>query len=262
MNVSDILAAYSVKNSASTNNTINTDNTNKAFSSYLDTSSTTLDDIFQKASDTYGVPVNLIKAIAKQESNFDANATSSCGAQGIMQLMPATAASLGVTDAYDPEQNIMGGAKYISQMLDRYDGDITLALAAYNAGSGNVAKYGGVPPFKETQNYVAKVTAYMNENITIDEENNQISSSDFLEGLTSGSSEDERIQDILDQLFSYEDYMRFLDMFLEQMTANKNSTTGFSSNNQDTDSANSLYSLQNIRYNPAVVNLLNQQTDL
>ena len=108
MNISEIMAASSVQNSVSNNRTVSS--TGDDFSSYLDTSSTTLDDIFQKASDTYGVPVNLLKAIAKQESNFDPNATSSCGAQGIMQLMPKTAASLGVTDAYDPEQNIMGGA--------------------------------------------------------------------------------------------------------------------------------------------------------
>ena len=74
-----------------------------------------------------------------------------------MQLMPKTAEGLGVTDSYDPRQNILGGAKLISQLLDKYDGDKSLALAAYNAGSGNVSKYGGIPPFKETQNYVKKV---------------------------------------------------------------------------------------------------------
>ena len=116
-------------------------------------------DLFNEAAATYGVDVNLLTAIAKQESNFKADAVSSAGAIGIMQLMPATAESLGVSDPYDARGNIMGGAKYIRQMLDRYDGDVTLALAAYNAGSGNVAKYGGVPPFTETQNYVAKVTA-------------------------------------------------------------------------------------------------------
>ena len=116
-------------------------------------------DLFNEAAATYGVDVNLLTAIAKQESNFKADAVSSAGAIGIMQLMPATAESLGVSDPYDARENIMGGAKYIRQMLDRYDGDVTLALAAYNAGSGNVAKYGGVPPFTETQNYVAKVTA-------------------------------------------------------------------------------------------------------
>lgn len=256
MNVSEILSVSSIQNRTTSVQTANTDS--EDFSSYLNNSAKTLDDIFQQASDTYGVPVNLLKAIAKQESDFDPNATSRCGAQGIMQLMPKTAASLGVTDAYDPEQNIMGGAKYIRQMLDRYDGDVTLALAAYNAGSGNVKKYGGVPPFKETQDYVAKVTAYMNDYISIDDDKNQISSSDFLEELASDSSEDERIQDILDQIFSYEDYMRFLEMFLEQMTENKNSTTGFSSSSDSEDSGNSFYSLQNIRYNPAIANLIHQ----
>lgn len=121
-----------------------------------------LDAIFDEASSKYGVDAKFLKAIAKCESDFSTECTSSSGAMGIMQLMPQTAASLGVTNAYDPYQNIMGGARYISEKLAQYNGDKSLALAAYNAGSGNVAKYGGIPPFKETQNYVAKVMAYYN----------------------------------------------------------------------------------------------------
>lgn len=119
-----------------------------------------LEEYFKEASETYGVDINLLKAIARQESNFSPSATSSAGAMGVMQLMPSTAKGLGVTNAYDAQENIMGGAKLMAQNLKKYNGDVSLALAAYNAGSGNVDKYGGIPPFKETQNYVKKVLGY------------------------------------------------------------------------------------------------------
>ena len=117
------------------------------------------DQIINEASQKYGVPAALIKAVVKNESNFNPKATSHCGAQGLMQLMPATARGLGCKNAYDPRQNIMAGAKYLSQLLKKYKGDTSKAVAAYNAGPGNVDKYGGVPPFKETQRYVPKVLA-------------------------------------------------------------------------------------------------------
>ncbi len=128
-----------------------------------ETEETELDVIFEEASATYGVPLDLLKAVARAESNFNPNDVSRSGAMGVMQLMPETAAELGVENAFDPEENIMGGAKYLSQKLLEYSGNVELALAAYNAGSGNVAKYGGVPPFEETQNYIKKVTAYREE---------------------------------------------------------------------------------------------------
>lgn len=126
-----------------------------------------LEGIFVEASETYDISLSLLKAVAKAESDFDPKCTSSSGAMGIMQLMPGTAAELGVTDAYDPRQNIMAGAKYLSENLDIFHGDVSLAVAAYNAGRGAVAKYDGIPPYTETQNYVKKVLGYMNEDISV-----------------------------------------------------------------------------------------------
>lgn len=103
------------------------------------------------------IPINLVKSIIKQESGFNPNAVSHAGAQGLMQLMPATAKSLGVYNSMNPYQNVRGGIKYIAQLLNRFEGNLQKALAGYNAGPEAVARYGGIPPYKETQNYVQSI---------------------------------------------------------------------------------------------------------
>lgn len=123
------------------------------------TDSQALDSYFQQAADTYNISVDLLKAVARQESGFQTDIVSSAGAIGVMQLMPGTAEYLGVTDPYNAEQNIMGGAKLLSELSTRYNGDLSLTLAAYNAGTGAVDKYGTIPPYQETQNFVAKIKA-------------------------------------------------------------------------------------------------------
>lgn len=122
-----------------------------------------LKEMITKTAEKYGVDAKLVQAVVKQESAFNPKATSHCGAMGLMQLMPATAKGLGVKDAYNPVQNVDGGVRYLKSMLDKYNGNVILALAAYNAGPGAVDKYDDVPPYKETQNYVKNILAnYLN----------------------------------------------------------------------------------------------------
>lgn len=119
--------------------------------------SKSLGKIIESAAATHKIDAKLLRAVAQIESCFDRKAVSKVGAQGVMQLMPATARELGVTDSFNADQNINGGAHYLAKLLIRYNNDHRLALAAYNAGPGAVDKHNGVPPFRETQNYVKKV---------------------------------------------------------------------------------------------------------
>jgi soluble lytic murein transglycosylase-like protein len=113
--------------------------------------------LLQEAARSYSLPVELLVAVAQVESGFNPRATSRRGAQGLMQLMPATAATLGVLDAFDPKQNVMGGSSYLRSLINQFEGQVSLAVAAYNAGAGAVRRAGGIPPLAETQAYVPAV---------------------------------------------------------------------------------------------------------
>ncbi len=225
----------------------------KDFSSFLGETAT-LDEIFQKAAKTYGVDVNLLKAIGKQESNFNPEAVSRCGAQGVMQLMPATASELGVSDAFNPEQNIMGGSKYIAQLLKKYDGNVAYALAAYNAGSNNVEKYGGIPPFKETQDYVVKVMAYADTGVEVPNDTYSTTPR-YNDTVTNEYGLPDKLLSAMEELrglFTYDDYINFINIFLSEKDSSKseeeeNQTTAYSALNQ-------------INYSPSVLNLLAGKT--
>lgn len=128
-----------------------------------DVSKAEINGLIDEYSDKNGLDADFVRAVVKQESGFNEHATSHCGAAGLMQLMPGTAKSLGVTNPYDAEDNVKGGTKMLAGLLKTYGGNKELALAAYNAGGGAVKKYGGIPPYGETQRYVKNVLSIYNK---------------------------------------------------------------------------------------------------
>jgi len=121
-------------------------------------------DLVSKYSSEYGVSSDLVHAVIQAESSYIPDAVSSKGAQGLMQLMPETAVNYGVSDSFDAEENIKGGVHLLSDLIEKYDGNVKLVLAAYNAGEGAVQKYNGVPPYRETVEYIQKIENYMGKN--------------------------------------------------------------------------------------------------
>ena len=241
--------SYAVNNTSQTQSAsnINFDNLLTVETEKLNQQTVTynLDDIFKEAAEKYNVPYDLLKAIAYNESRFQADATSSVGAMGIMQLMPSTVSAMGVQDAYDPYQNIMGGAKLLSTLSDMYDGNLSLMIAAYNAGSGNVAKYGGIPPFQETQNYVAKVLSTLQSGIDIS--GTTVTAGTNIAG-TSYFNQTGNLNALYnsidrDTALSYQEYQLLMTYFDTMMDIISNIGETDSSNNSDDDSLADLFKL-------------------
>ena len=161
-------SAATVSTAAKTTQTDTVKSTeNDTDSGVTDSGKVKLSAIFKRAAKKYNISYDFLTAVAKAESDFNPKCVSSAGAKGIMQLMPYECKEFGVTDPYDPEQNVMASAKLLAAHLRKFNGDFTLAAAAYNAGSGAVKKYGGVPPYSETQNYVKKINKYMKEGVSV-----------------------------------------------------------------------------------------------
>lgn len=177
---------------------------------------TTLKDIFERAAQKYDVSYDFLVAVAKAESDFNPKCVSSAGAQGIMQVMPEEQKGLGIKDPFDPEQNIMGAAKLLKAHLEKFNGDYTLAAAAYNAGSGTVKKYGGVPPYTETQNYVKKINKYMKEGVTVPDRKVSVSSKDTTVG--SGASAGTKTSETTETKDAFDTGTAATDADLEKVT--------------------------------------------
>lgn len=213
-----------------------------------------LKEIFAEAAEKYKVPQELLEAVGYHESRFQAGVTSSAGAMGIMQLMPGTAQAMGVKDGYDPYDNIMGGAKLLGYLYDVYDGDLKLTLAAYSAGTGSVAKYNGVPPFEETENFIKDIfemlksgesylddtkTAYVSEKQAVQknaEKNKETDKNIFVEGSLYNSL-------MLDDRFTYSEYEMLMEYYTNMLKIISNIGDTDSSDDSDDDSLTDLFKL-------------------
>lgn len=197
----------------------------------------TLNELFDMASEKYNVPKQLLVAVTKAESDFTPDATSYCDARGLMQIMPSAAEFLGVEDRYDPMQNIFGGAKYYSYLLDRYDGDLDLAIAGYGAGVGNVKKYGGVPPFCE--DYIKKIHRYIENGVTVPDKTvavNTLSAATVLDPNDRGAFKGDLIVDGVN--LTQSEYNKGDISYFDLV--NSNTWTSFSNNNATKDTSDNL----------------------